>query len=64
MVVLALVNSTGMCVFTPTGSLLSWMKNCLHLKEIFTIFNLEREKKRQNIQKLVLPQIFNQSPTI
>lgn len=24
-----------------TASFLSWMKNCLHLKDIFTIFNLK-----------------------
>lgn len=37
----------GVYVYTLTASLLSWIKNCLHLKEIFTIFNLEyREEKK------------------
>lgn len=31
-----------------TVSFRSWMKNCLHLKEIFTIFNLQ---KQQNINE-------------
>lgn len=26
-----------------TNSFLSWIKNCLHLKEIFTIFNLNEK---------------------